>query len=272
MLKGLLATLANFRAPVVEDDEPESMDSLVKIPFEVKLTFVTAVVLFHPVVLIWRLFTRNDVFFLLGGWAAWVAAVVPPWVMLCHISMHKKAIPFRVAPIIVLVLPAAILAITCQLQSWQFAGQQVQLTARDCESFPVKARLERSWWRAYELWDSCTKELARTSGASQQEVKAFARFESCSEYRPLILHEDHLANDWKFLAETEHTHHCGGWCTVQPSIWRAGSPIGDSCSMAVARVFVGTGRMSFQATVYVGLLLMSTSVALVLRPNWSAGL
>jgi len=280
MLRGLLANLKNtlgnildnLRAPVGEDDEPESMDGLVKLPFEVKLTFVTAVVLFHPVVLIWRLFTRNDVLFLLGGWAMWVAAAIPPWVMLCHLSMLRKAIPFRIAPIIVLILPAAILAISCQIMAWQFAGQQVQLTARDCDNFPVKARLDRSWWRAYELWDSCTREIARASGASQYDAQLFAKFESCPGYREIIQHEAQIASDWKFLEETERTYRCGGWCTVQPSIWRTYAPLDDSCSMAVSRAFVGSSRVSFQGTVYAGLLLLTTSLALVLRPNWSAGL
>jgi len=272
MLRGLLATLNSIRGPVVEDEEPESMDGLVKLPFEVKLTFVTAVVLFHPVVLIWRLFTRNDVLFLLGGWAIWVAASIPPWVMLCHLSMMRKAIPFRLAPIVVLILPAAILALTCQMQTFQFAGHQVQLTARDCENFPVKARLDRSWWRAHELWDKCTRDLAQATGASQKEAQLFARFESCPGYRQIVQHEAHLASDWKFLQDAEKTHRCGGWCTVQPSIWRATAPLDDSCSMAVGRAFMGTARMSFQATVYAGVLLTITSLVLVLRPNWSAGL
>jgi len=275
MLRGILAnlgnTLGNLRRPVVEDDEPESMDSLVKIPFEVKLTFVTSRVLFHPVVLIWRLFNKNEVLFLLGGWAIWVAASIPPWVMVCHLSMLRKAITLRIAPIIVLILPAAILAISCQIMAWQFAGHQVQLTARDCDNFVVKARLDRSWWRARNLWDNCTREIARASGTSQHDAQLFSRLESCQGYRQIIQNEAHIASDWKFLEEIERTYRCG-WCTVQPSIWRMDAPLDDSCSMAVARKFVGSSQVSFQGTVYAGLLLLTTSLALVLRPNWSAGL
>lgn len=247
-------------------EEPESLDSMLKLPFELKQTFVSSVVLFYPVVLCMILHSRLTVRFLVGNWAFWTAVAVPLWVLFCHVAIVRKVIPIRLAPIYTIIIPAACFAFACQIQAWQFNGQEAALLAKDCDSFLVKARLERSWWQAHEFFHNCTRTLSHITGASLEETKRMADFKGCEGYREAPLQ---LREDWSFLEHLEQTHYCGGWCSVQLPIWSPVSVPLDSCSQASARALVGNASLlSLQATTYSGLLLLCTCVTLVLYPSW----
>eukprot|EP00416_Gambierdiscus_australes_P039736 CAMPEP_0171096398 /NCGR_PEP_ID=MMETSP0766_2-20121228/44569_1 /TAXON_ID=439317 /ORGANISM="Gambierdiscus australes, Strain CAWD 149" /LENGTH=258 /DNA_ID=CAMNT_0011555369 /DNA_START=64 /DNA_END=837 /DNA_ORIENTATION=+ len=246
-------------------DFEETPGNELKLPFEVKLTFITSVLLFYPVMICMLLHSKWVVQFFIGHWALYTAVVVPIWVLMCHFAIVNRVLSIRVAPIFMIVIPTAFLACACQIQAWQFNSQETILLSKDCDSFLLKARLDRAWQKANSILNQCTADLVRVTGATRKETQLIARLEECKGYEEAV---GEFGSDWNFLEYMERSDHCGGWCTVQLPIWKQSTVPSDSCSLAVARQLVGNiSLMGFQVTVYCGILLFCACVALLMNPG-----
>mmetsp|Transcript_59538 Transcript_59538/g.128822 ORF Transcript_59538/g.128822 Transcript_59538/m.128822 type:complete len:264 (-) Transcript_59538:125-916(-) len=248
----------------VEAGRPdEEMDE--KVSFEVKLTFIVAVLFFYPVSLCMILHSKMTVQYWFGHGALWAAFAVPLWILITHILIARGVLRRGLAAIVVIIMPAAFLASVCQVQAWQFTERAGALVSQDCTSFLGKAKLQRSWVAAQALKNSCTENLVNMTGADPYETAEIITFEDCPGYFEGKLQ---FGDDWTYLQHLEKNYHCGGWCTAELPLWVPQANTQDSCSLAVARSMGGNiSLLGVQVTVYSGILLFSSSLLLLFSPK-----
>lgn len=247
----------------VEEDEKEHVRT---VPLELKLTFFASIVLLYPVVLCLLLGTKPTVLYWCGRWSIFASIAVPIWVVLCHFMLSNRVLRPGLGPIAYLVLPSVLIFLICEIQVRVLSGQGAMLMSSDCETFQSKAKVERAWWSAHELLQTCAEDLADSTGISINETMSLVSIRECKGYMEAF--RTH-SQEWSFLEAIEKAHHCGGWCSVQAPIWNLQSRVVDSCSAAVAHVVVGNiSLLSYQVTIYAAVLLLSVSLVLMYHPSW----
>lgn len=236
-----------------------------KVSFEVKLTFVVSILFFYPVALCIQLHKKPSVKFWVGDWLSWIAFFVAVWILFCHFALVSRIMRKTQAAMLMIIFPGAVLAVTCQVQELRFRSASSALLSNDCQSFAEKAQLERAWLFANELMGNCSRALSDITGAGMAETRMVTRIESCEGYAEGA---GLYGKEWSYLDHMERAHRCGGWCEPSRPLWHPSQPIQDSCASAAARVIGSSiARMGLQVTVYSGLLLLSSSVALLLAPG-----
>lgn len=255
-------------------DEPAKAIPLVRkegaLSFEVKLTFIIYIALSSPIASCFLLASKPTVQYLFGDWILYTIIVIVAWIFMCHFAIVYKALPIRLAPIFVVILPCALLAIVAQVQAWQFSGQGAMLTASDCQSFEVKVRLETAWLQAQELFTNCTQNLATVTGASVDEIAQVITFEECPGYQAKLPAYGH---EWQYLKHLEKTYRCGGWCNAHLPLWEPQWGESDSCSSVAGRSLTQQiSLLGMQVTAYSGILLLTCSLGLLAYPQWMTAL
>jgi len=247
----------------MEEDEKERVKSL---PFELKLTFFSSIVLFYPVVLCLLLGMKPTVLYWCGRWSIFACIAVPIWVMLCHFMFANRLLRPGLGPLAFLILPSVLVFLICEVQVRTLSGQGAVLMSSDCETFQSKAKVEQAWWSAHALLQSCAEELAEKTGSSISETMGLVSIRECRGYKEGFRQH---GKEWTYIDSIEKEHHCGGWCSVGPPLFNLQSRVVDSCSVAVAHVVAGNiSLLSYQVTSYAAVLLVSVSLVLMYSPSW----
>jgi len=236
-----------------------------RIPFDVKLTFIVAILLFYPVALCFLLDSHPSVDFWVGKYMMWLGVAVISWIIVCHFLMVRRAIKPNMAAIFMIIIPTTALVIGSQTQAGAFKGISSLLQAQDCRSFPRKLELQESWFVAQTFFEQCIVQMANSTGSSVTQTWQVTPVSSCPGYE--LAMEGHK-KEWNYLATLEQEHHCGGWCTSALPIWVKHDIPQDSCSLTAARLFKSSiDREGLQLAVYSGVLLICTSFTLLLFPS-----
>lgn len=245
---------------VIEDAERTT------VPFVLKITFFSWIVLFYPVLLCALLGTKPSVLYFCGYKLFFALLAVPTWLVLCHFVFSYRILRKGLAPVAYLVLPSVLIFFTCEVQVRVLSGQGAVLLSSDCETFESKAKVERAWWSAHELLVNCAEELSETTGVSMNETLSLINIRECKGYAKAFYEHD---AEWTYLDRLEGEYHCGGWCTMQAPIWHLRSQVVDSCSTAAALVMAhNVNLLSWQVITYIVALTAGVSMVLMFSPSW----
>lgn len=238
-----------------------------KLPFEVKLSVLAALLLFVPMLLCIMLELKPSVSYWFGNWMLIVALALPLWVVACYILLITERLTRKNAPAWMVIIPALVLVAVVQKQAWTLAQVQVELQAQDCDTWPRKKDLDRSWEAARDFRDSCLQAMAKEQGVPPRELENREFFEDCDGYDDYASSHS-FKRDWEYLEALEKHYYCGGWCTPQDPLWISKEGVADSCSLAAYRAISGNiRRMSVQATVYGGIILTGSVLILTFYPQ-----
>jgi len=195
---------------VDEEDEKEHAKTL---PFELKLTFFTSIVLFYPVVLSLLIGTKPSVLYWCGRWSIFACVATIIWVMLCHFMFSLKALRPGLAPVGYLIVPSVWIFIICEIQVRVISGQGAILMSEDCNTFQSKAKVERAWWAAQQLLEGCAAELTSSTGANINETMNLLNLRECRGYEEGL---QMYSKEWKYIEGVEKEHRCGGCVPCKP--------------------------------------------------------
>lgn len=235
-----------------------------RVPFDVKLTFLTAMLLFYPVALCFLQDSYPSVEYWFGTTMFWIGIAIVIWTLVFHFLLARRAISRNSGALFMIVVPSAVLVIATQYQAFYFKNIQAMLMANDC-SLPRKLALQESWNGANTFFQNCVLTYANKTGSNIAATRLVTPIDSCPGYEQAI--EGNKRN-WHYLADMEHEHHCGGWCTSALPIWTKEQFPQDSCSLTAARLFSSSiSRAGLQIAVYSAILLLFTSLVLLLAPS-----
>jgi len=138
-----------------------------------------------------------------------------------------------------------------------------QLLSMDCDSFPAKRQLQKSWEAAAALFDKCLVDTVQTHNITLETARSKFRIQDCEEYAVQL---DMHGQDWNYLQQLEEQYQCSGWCASSASIWAfKAQSAQDSCHTVVAQVFFHkVHRSAKQVVVYTIVTLLAISIVLVL--------
>lgn len=236
-----------------------------RVAYEIKIIFIVGTLMFYPLLLIFMLQMHPTVEYWTGDYGMAVAVFVCAWLALCYFALVQMVIKVNVVAFFI-IIPAALLTVVSQLQSWHIKAQAPWLDSQDCTmAFERKYRLELAWQTANGLMQNCTSELVHLTGAQSDATRLLASPESCPGF---VEGKEVYGMEWEYLEYLEQEYHCGGWCTQARPLWGGDARKQDSCSKAVARSMAGElGTMGLQVTVYSGFLLAASSIGVILCPN-----
>jgi len=233
--------------------------------FMEKITFIVSILLLYPVALLYMMHEMPSVSYWYGNWAFYWAVSVPAWIFFSHILLNAGVLKQGNAAVLIIVIPAALLAIVCHVQGWEFNDTASLLISRDCQSFMGKAHLQTAWMAADMFLDECRAQIANLTGVSYDNVAFGTNMEKCPGY---TLAFESYKEDWGYLKYVEGNHLCGGWCIPHQTLWYSASSVQDSCSMAVGRSLGGHVKLiGTQITVYCSILLLVASSVLLVAPT-----
>eukprot|EP00747_Dinoflagellata_sp_TGD_P161852 gnl/TRDRNA2_/TRDRNA2_178819_c0_seq1.p1 gnl/TRDRNA2_/TRDRNA2_178819_c0~~gnl/TRDRNA2_/TRDRNA2_178819_c0_seq1.p1 ORF type:complete len:283 (-),score=59.67 gnl/TRDRNA2_/TRDRNA2_178819_c0_seq1:68-916(-) len=236
-----------------------------KVPFELKLTLLVALLMIYPVIACARLTLLPSISYWFGGWMFLVVIFVPLWVLWMHLLLISGKMSKRRVLLLMTMVPSIVLAIACQLQAVQSRNASSLLLAEDCKSFKRKADLEDAWKAANAFKMHCLQGLSNTTGASIAETSKILNIDNCEGY-DAARHQ--YKKQWAYLEQVEKLQHCGGWCHPATQIWTHNDQIQDSCSFAVAQLMDKTVRFfGTQVSIYTGLVLLCFCLILVAIPE-----
>jgi hypothetical protein len=248
------------------EQELNAEEDVKDVPFELKLSVFSWLVLFHPVMLCVLLGTKLSALYFCGRWVLYAAAVVPIWLVVCHVVFANRTVRQGLAPFAYLTMPAVLLFVICEVYVQVLSGQSAVLMSSDCETFQSKAMLERSWWSARDFLMNCADELSQTTGVGINETLSLVHIRECKGYEKAFMQH---GVEWTYLEGIEKTYHCGGWCSAQVPIWDLQSQVVDSCSNAVAVIMQSDiNILSWQVITYTAVLFVGVSTVLTFSPNW----
>lgn len=182
-------------------------------------------------------------------------------VLLCmgYIGLAKKRGRPKVWILSCILLPCVLFLILGNVHLSRASMIGSQLTANDCNSFTRKRELERSWWAAYKIYDTCVIAAMR-GGLNRTLAEEATRVHLCAGYEELW--PDNGEN-WEYLQHLEQEDLCSGWCTPQRPIWTF-LKTKDACSrVAGDSMFISVRHTSLLLFVYSGVILIVAVVMLV---------
>lgn len=250
-----------------------------KLPYEVKIAFFIAIVLFYPVAMMCLLQSKPTIKYWFGDTWVCTVLIVVAWFLMCQFMLLADMMPRTFVPIYMISIPTAVMTIVCQVQTWHLEGSGSALEASDCLTFPVKAQLENSWQKAHDLLQECTQQLTNITGASISETRKLqghSYYYDCPKYSKAL----HIyRKDWEYLEHVERAYLCGGWCSPSEPLWTISTNprskqgrLQDSCSKAVGRDMMGQMLlMGTQVTTYMAVCFFLSTIVLLVRPSWLAG-
>jgi len=246
-------------------EEDEQALAKVKFSFEIKLTFFACIVFLYPVTLLIVLDSKPSVVYWVGRWALWSVFAVPVWLLFCHIAVASGVLRRGLAPLYILMVPAAWLVLLCEIQARTFASVGTWLISEDCHTYGPKVYMQNAWMAADSFYLNCSQSLANFTGASLVETVQLLNIKSCDGYDQAA---EGFQKQWQYLEGVEQYQGCGGWCTRQRAIWTS-ERTQDSCSAYVAReISESIGLMGYQLAVYSIIVLIGTSLVLMASPSW----
>jgi len=231
-----------------------------------KLLFTSVVLLLYPCIMCILLDADATMRYWFGHTLLWAVVLLAIWLVICSFAASRLAIRKQHAALFFIIIPAAVLCVTCQIEAWQLKSQATALVSSDCMSFSTKARLEQAYTTASSLFLNCTMELANATGASMTESRRVASFNECPGF---VDGMRIFPREWWYLSHLEKNYDCSGWCSPQPGVWETTPKFEDSCSVAVARTMDGSfSTMIMQITVYSLLIIVVACVAVLFCPSY----
>merc|ERR1719329_327932 len=212
-----------------------------------------------------QLHRKPSVQYWVGHGIFYVGIFVVLWILAFHFALVARALRRSNAALVMVIIPAASLALTCQVQEIHVRSVAASLLSLDCTSFESKAVLERAWTSAQDILSNCSSALSDATGASPSDTRRILRLQTCPGYAEGYAT---YGAEWDYLAYMEKEHHCGGWCESRRAVWQPSGRVQDSCAIAAARVMGGSiARLGHQVTVYAAILLVCASLALLFLPG-----
>lgn len=235
------------------------------LPFEVKLLFGVCVLLSYPIAICLQLNSKFEIRHWYGSSWLLIPVLIMLWLVFCYFAFIKRLLRGVLAPVCMLVLPSAVLALTCQLQQMRMRTLATGLVSGDCSAFLGKTALEDAWNAAFVFYRSCCTDLAGLTGASLDATMRVQRIENCPGYTEIERIHHH---DWRYLQYLEHVHRCGGWCYAGQPVWHNEEHMQDSCALSDGRsMHDSLLKMGNQVSVYSFVLMLGVSVGLLLFPG-----
>lgn len=215
-------------------------------------TFIT------PIVLSYHVGSDPEVLFWIGNYINWVI-FLPILYVWAYIYHTIRRIPSKVVVVICLMGSCCVLLVLGEHVLLDAYDRANEFAARDCETFPRKMALQRSWDAAHAYHADCMQAMSTELNIPYESAVATHRIRDCSDYSTQL--EQH--SDWEYLARLEEHHLCAGWCQPAQALWTLGSTR-DSCSSTVADIMENKIRWTMlQVVVYTVIVLGTVSTMLV---------
>lgn len=211
-----------------------------------------------PIVLCHHVGRDPQVLFWIGDYIDWVL-FLPLLFVWAHIYHVIFRVPSKFVMVICLIGSCVVILYACQHVMLDAYDNANAFTAIDCDTFPQKMELQRSWEAAHTFYDNCMTEMADEMDITYESAATMYRIEDCADYVTQLGRNP----DWGYLAELEEQHLCSGWCERGEAIWTL-SETRDSCSSTVGDIMHSQIRFTMlQVLVYTFVVLFVISVMLV---------
>mmetsp|Transcript_100181 Transcript_100181/g.188771 ORF Transcript_100181/g.188771 Transcript_100181/m.188771 type:complete len:268 (+) Transcript_100181:147-950(+) len=238
------------------------VDEYGNVHFEVKLFIAAGMLLSYPLVICVLFGFKPSVAYWLGNWTFRMAVFIMIWELVLFFTFVTKFIRKGAATIFMLILPAAVMAVACQLQEVNFKSISAMLISPDCHASPAKAQIQASWEAAGVFFDNCTKTLADGQGVSVEETRLVTPMYTCPGYQKEALK---YGKDWVYIQGLEETYRCGGWCFPDKPLWYFSATAMDSCSLVSGRAMQRSiSSLGMMVAVYACVVMLSVSCFLVM--------
>merc|ERR1719329_1231865 len=170
-----------------------------------------------------QLHRKPSVQYWVGHGIFYVGIFVVLWILAFHFALVARALRRSNAALVMVIIPAASLALTCQVQEIHVRSVAASLLSLDCTSFESKAVLERAWTSAQDILSNCSSALSDATGASPSDTRRILRLQTCPGYTEGYAT---YGAEWDYLAYMEKEHHCGGWCESRRAVWQPSGRVG----------------------------------------------
>lgn len=250
-----------------DESKPATLTKSGSVSFEVKLFFATITLLSWPVSMMYFLYQKPSVAYWFGKWEIMLAYSICIWIVVMYFTFLMRFMGKGTAMVLLLVLPCAALAITCEVQELEFQMISERLLSADCSSSGGKTKLQEAWLVAQKTSFLCDQNLMKITGSSKEELEKVKRIENCPGYF------DNLAKyqtEWNYLAHLEEAYQCGGWCSPGYPLWTMSKTPLDSCSLAAGSAMQNSIKhMGKQVAIFSFIVLVGVSLWLLLAPKWA---
>mmetsp|Transcript_24050 Transcript_24050/g.55542 ORF Transcript_24050/g.55542 Transcript_24050/m.55542 type:complete len:252 (+) Transcript_24050:148-903(+) len=200
-----------------------------------------------------------------GHWPGYAILALMVWIAINLWAVTETFIHAMTGMITMLLLPAFVILIMCQLSWMQLQDTAPLLSASDCTSLAPKAHLNEAWIAANQLLVTCAEDLANLTGAPVEEKRQITVLSSCQEYKRKL---DTWEREWTYLERLEVDSGCGGFCAPGRPIWGLAPGVQDKCADAAALEMRGTmSTMSMQLTVYASVVFLNIILIFIFAPH-----
>lgn len=223
--------------------------------------FVTPIILCHHVG------SDPQVLFWIGDYINWVL-FLPVLFVWAHIYHMIVRIPSKFVMVTCLIGSCVVILCLSQHVLVNAFDNANAFAARDCETFPRKMELQRTWEAARTFYANCMSDVADELDITYESAVSAYRIEDCSDYTTQLEQNP----DWEYLADLEEQHLCAGWCERGHAIWTL-AETRDSCSSTVGDIMHTQIRFTMmQVMVYtISLLGLLCVLFVTLGPSlWRA--
>lgn len=195
----------------------------------------------------------------------WTAIVIPVIIFVAHVANVSTGSPNKFAVIVGLTGPCFILLFLSNSENVNATAKVTTLMSTDCDTFPMKRKLQQSWEDANSVYSKCLNDTASKGGLSVSDLERDFRIQDCEEY-PAAL--DRHRKDWTYLRYLEEQQDSSGWCETGRQIWSKG-PAKDCGSVVVASFFKNrvVAHTSEVFIIMLAVLLLTISVVLSIGPT-----
>lgn len=200
--------------------------------FPTAFTLVSALAFLTPMYMIVWLSMQPEVAYWSTVYTR-VLWVIPVIILFVHGVHVRSGVPSKPAVVMALIVPCVLLLVCANNEYKMALGRAEKLFSTDCDTFPEKAALQRSWEAAYTLYERCLDETATSSGYAIEKLRTNFRVQDCEEYQKGL---DEYGKDWTYLQYLEENHFCAGWCYPGVQLW-TNRNVKDDCSTFVSSVF-----------------------------------
>jgi len=229
------AALQNARDAVAKAErKPLLIAEAARSLFRERLTTIMLVGLCPPAVTCLWLARDPSVQYWIGS-SGLIALLTWPWILGGHYFAPRRTRYRKLYVLVLTLLPA--IGLVAILRAHEVRGLDVytQLRNEDCESFPVKLKLQRAWDEARSYLEECVNTKIELTGADKWQMEMVTPVDMCPRYEQAALR---WKDEWRYLQALEERHMCAGWCYTGLPLWRKDSlrRLVDPCSYVVAGV------------------------------------
>lgn len=212
------------------------------------------------------------------------AVFVPIWVVLLHFAQLKALKNGRPVPkfffVAAAVLPAIFFTTSGGIYYSQAKGTAKKLSVYECKA--DSQSLHKAYIEARDLWYGCVGDEINKN--NNLPIMVLPSVQTCPNFKALmaadfrnwqgygsssggfgkILPANTWAREWDYLALTEQTHQCAGWCAIpgaafEPMLWTSAGTLAAGCQNFVAHKMLVVQQKGW-IIMWLGLLTMFLSM------------